>query len=168
MRKKILNNLPLIVALAIPVIATAILAIVIYLPGSTINPKYDFLYTSSDSYMTETGVIDGRLQVIDHKDEVAYDEFYYPQESPHYYVYDVSENISNEITVEQAKNLKLIDSTKSPDGYEVGPEEYSVYMFSDSQNSWRIFGNNFSREINIDASTNNDYYSLDFIGWVQE
>lgn len=167
MRKNFLSKLPIIIAFFVPIIAIAVLAIAVYIPSSKIDPKYDFLYTTGTSYAVEARVVDEKLQIIDRTSEYEEYDYAYPREQLRYYIYDMSEETSKEISASEATELQFVGSIKSPDGYEVRSSDYGAYSLFGHYDEWQVIKGDFGRNINMNIDSSEDY-SIEFIGWIQD
>jgi len=116
------KNSTLLVGLSIMALAAVLTFGSVCLPRLLFRPKYDFLFAS----YTYVGlhdvprylVQDGKL--ISNKEAEALMRASALSES-RLFVYDVSENVSREITFEEAQHLDLDVGSRSPDGFEIVP-----------------------------------------------
>ena len=170
------KNLPLIIALCIPVLMIILVAGFIYLPGIGKKPTHNFLYiTGNDSTYESQGVQylirDGYL-VKNQLPTTTPPAYPYPPKistgDASFYVYDVTKNISFEITFEQARKYKLDPSNKSSDGYVLERGQGGDFPFGGSSdyNSWFIKGYNRSVKLNLKL-VGVGYYDFQFLGWVE-
>ena len=168
------KNLPLYIALAIPVLMILVVAGFIYLPGLGKKPQYNFLYmTGSNSYYyygdREYSVTNRHL-THNELPTSTQPSNYKPVGEPHFYVYDTAKDTATEINFAQAQAYRLDSSNTSPDGYTVERGNYSgggLFFggISGDYNSWFIKGHNRSRKLNLKL-TGPDYYNFQFLGWV--
>lgn len=159
------KNVPLIVAVAIPILMIIFVAASIYLPGLFMNPKYNFLYLSGDNYSTRYYIKDDKLL------KQEQDVLYLSIRETKIYFYHTELSKSEEISFEEAQKFKLNSNNLSPDGYSVVPGSSSGGIFplffysGDDYNSVYLKGNNASKKLNINTVGN--YYSgFTFLGWV--
>jgi len=166
------KNISLIIGIAIPIFMIFLIIVSIYLPSLFAPaPRFDFLYVTGDNYhgRYQYVVENGKLT----KREVKYPEHYTPRVI-RLFVYDVSANEDREVSFEEAQKLKLDDSAKSPDGYEVvyGRREYGFFplFFSGSidYNVMYLKGHNTSKKLNLRSLSNGRYYYRNrrFLGWI--
>lgn len=176
--------MPLIIAISLPIVFIVILALTVFVPAASINPQYDFIYTTEQdrySYAKET-VYENRYQVTDGKltqvsvnlnrseDErvLARTEF---REAPTLYRYDVKEDSSKEITFEEAQALDIDRGPSSPEGYTVKYEYNSDGIFE-------LFGSNRgsgfymvkgSGKKQLPGLVGDRYYGdqINVIGWIK-
>lgn len=172
------KNLPLYIALAVPVLMILLVAAFIYLPGIGKKPAHNFVYMSGqDVYYYgdargEYTVTNGRL-VKNPLPPIPEGQapYYKPAVSdPHFYFYDVSKHEAREITLAEAAAFELDPSNVSPDGYTVerGNGNSGAFLFGDSgdYNSWFLKGHNRANKLNIKL-IGTDYYNMRFLGWVK-
>lgn len=169
------KNLPLIIALCIPVAMIILVAAFIYFPGMGKTPNYNFVYMTGTSYydygQREYEVVNGKV-------------VYYPLSSstlpiygkpdntkPHFYYYDINQETASEITFNQAQEYNLDSSNVSPDGYmiERGNSNGGGLFFDGGRdyNSWFIKGYNRSQKLNLKLTGIDSYYNFRFLGWVK-
>lgn len=171
------NNLPLIIALCIPVLMIVLVAAFVYLPGFGKHPAHNFLYiTGYNTYyygnQREYFVSGGHLV---HNPQPAYPSDYNkgispPTSQPIFYIYDIVSGKSTELTFVQAQKYQLDPSIISEDGYRVERGNYGGGDFffgggSGDYNSWFIKGHNRSIKLNLKLSSP-DYYNFEFLGWI--
>lgn len=171
------KNLPLLVALAIPLLMVLGLAAAVYLPSLGKSPTYNFLYVSGSGVAYPGykdyvyAVKDGRLvkQVLAPTDSPPYYKVQ-PEESQ-LYIYDVKTNLSHEISFEEAAKLNLDPSNESPDGYQVARGGYTGgFLFFDGRSDyehWYLKGHNRSRQLNLKLVGSGYYDNFKFLGWIK-
>ena len=175
------KNLPLIIALCIPVVMIILVAAFIYLPSWGKKPQYNFVYmTGSNSYYYDSA--SGRREYVVSGGHLVYNEVpspapgippvYKPDANlPHFYLYDSARDESTEISFAQPQSYKLDASSVSPDGYTVERGNYGGgdFLFAGGgrdYNSWFIKGHNRSHKLNLKI-TGNNYYDIQFLGWIE-
>lgn len=175
------QNIPLIAGLLIPVLMVVFVAASIYLPKRSLNPQYDFLYTTEsypsytervgDSYVSHRYYVDGDTLAEETAPLPTKDGYYSADlKKPMFYRYDVKTNTSTKLTLEDAKKLKLNDARKSPDGLEVvhGSNTGGVFPFfffdENNYNTVYLKQGNASRKLDITAD--NRYPGITFIAWI--
>lgn len=155
--------------ISVPLVLAGLLAAVVYIPQALAKPAYDFIYSTCSSYRCDKNVMvrDGRLEVVlqDLKEGLRLSD----QESTRFYYYDVSEQSTRPLTVDEAKRYQLDSSSRSPDGYTLSKDSTSSgFLFWDSsQSSWTLKNGMYKRKIDLQ---NDSYYyneSVMFIGWVK-
>ncbi|MBI5529995.1 MAG: hypothetical protein HY918_00650 [Candidatus Doudnabacteria bacterium] len=168
------KNLPLILALSIPIIMIIVLAMAIYLPGWNKKPQHNFIYATGDNAyyygQTKYQIVDGYLRQ-NPQPATTTDPYYKPVNvETRLFLYDVNSNTASELTYEQASQYRLDSSQTSNDGYKVERGNYNGdFLFgsnSNDYNSWFIKGHNRSKKLNMKI-TSNDYYGIQFLGWVE-
>ena len=164
------KNVSLIVGIAIPILMICLIAVSIYLPLLFAPaPQFNFLYVAGDSY-SHYGVKNGSLV----KNEVKYPEHRTPI-NPRLFIHDVSKNTDQEISFEEAQNLKLDATAKSPDGYEVvyGSSDYGFFPFffsgGDDYDAMYLKGHSTSKKLELQSSNDRRYYyrNRHFLGWIR-
>lgn len=166
------QHISLIIGLSIPVAMIIFIAIAINGPRwfNTVEPaRYDFLYTTGQhTPYTIYLVSEGRLTV---KDEPA-PEGYAATTSPvHFFVHDVSENRSREIQLDDALEMILDGSIRSPDGFAVEPGRRSgwfIFGYRRDYNSRYLIKETFGEKLDLESSNGsyNYYWNFQFLGWV--
>lgn len=170
------RNLPLYIALAIPVLMIVLVAAFIYLPNMGKKPQYNFVYMTGNGYLPyggqEYSVSNGHLvqnpSPLDNSAPNVPPKPVVPLGQPHFYVYDVTANSANEVSFQQAQALTLDPSNLSPDGYTLDRGNSGDFLFSgpSDYNTWYLKGHNHSSKLNVKV-VGNDYYNLQFLGWVK-
>ena len=144
----------------------------IYLPSLGKRPSYNFVYATGNlyyygggGYTVENGHIVELPKIPDptgiYKNQNA---------TVHFYLHDVTQNKSTELTWAEAQGYNLDPSMISEDGYKVERGNYSGdFLFGSSRdyNNWYIKGHNRSTKLNLKASGNAGYYDIQFLGWVK-
>lgn len=175
------KNIPLIIGLALPVLMIIAVAISIYVPRLyTDKPHIDFLYLTGDAYFYGYGyphytVRDRTLEKQELPEEVQREV---SRISPpiqrgdvRFFVHDVENNTSREISFEEAQKLKLESLQESPDGFSLvrGGQVNGVFPFfyngQDTQ-EWYLRGHGVSYPVDVRQGTG--YDSLHFLGWILE
>lgn len=169
------RNITLILGISIPILMILFVAGSIYLPGLFIKPHFNFLYVFSDDYYYNEPqylVDNGRLVKSEIK-QTDNQNNYPPKKESKLYIYDVTKNESQEISLEQAQNLDLDSKSKSPDGFEVvygsrGDGFFPFFWGSGSDyNSRYLKGRNISRKLDLKINDSYNYYSFRFLGWIK-
>ena len=173
------KNLPLLVALAIPVLMIVGVALAVYLPGLGKKPAYDFLYVSGNG-VTYPGyaeyyfsVENGKLVKRALPPQNGLPLYYKNQANDEkLFLYDVKSDTGKEVSLEEAQKYVLDSSNQSPDGYEVSRGTYSGgFLFFDGRSDyehWYLRGHNRSRQLNLKLVGGNNYDNFRFLGWVKQ
>lgn len=168
------KNITLVVGISIPILMILFVATSIYLPGFFVQPKYNFLYVSSDDYyyynQYQYSVQNGKLL----RNEIKQPEnrTYRWMRDVKLYVCDVVKNESREISFEEAQNLNLDSNNVSPDGFEVTygnrSEGFLPFFFflERDYNTLYLKGHNLSKKLNLKLS-GSYYHNFRFIGWIK-
>ncbi len=168
------KNIPLIIALCIPVLMIVVLALAIYLPGLGKKPAHNFIYLTGDNYysydQSKYSVANGYL-VENPSATTTPPTYYKPVTSEtRIFLYDVGANSASEITFSQASKYRLDPSQTSEDGYKVERgNSNGDFLFgsgSSDYNNWFIKGHNRSTKLNLKLNSTN-YYSMQFLGWIE-
>ena len=167
------QNISLIIGLSIPLAMILFIAVAINGPRwfNTVEPaKYDFLYTTGQDnpyaiYSVENGRLTLQEQAVP---EGASPTIQYPL---HFFVHDVSENSSREIKVEEAMQLALDGSIRSPDGFTIETGRRSgwfIFGYGRDYNSRYLIHDSFSEKLALETSAGsyNYYWNFRFLGWV--
>jgi hypothetical protein len=195
MKKETLQqNLPAIIAIALPVLLVLIIALLTMLPNLGPKPQYDFLFVKqptrshyeasacvvySHYYDTEEGKLVKKpytVSVFDKK-EVAEPCYGYSQikqeEVPELYIYRTLHGTVYPISFEQASMLETKGETVSPDGYTVTKRMINrgiLELFGGSNDGIFISKKNQHIKINIDDPNLSSYYGdeFNFITWTNQ
>jgi hypothetical protein len=181
------KHLPLIVAIALPIIFIGILAVAILLPSMKINPQHDFVYTDArerneypykviqykNDYVLKEGKV--TLRPLNSKyDDITglMKQDIELRDAPKLYYYSVTENTSREISLEDAQKLILVAGPSSPDGYNVKYEYNNdgiFELFGGSRDSGYVITKGAGRKNLSGMDTIENYYGGEeflLIGWV--
>lgn len=154
--------------MAVPAAIILIVALFTYIPRLLASPDYDFIYASCGTYRCANNFVvrEGRVQ---ERDSGYNDSYGYNEEKALYY-YDVSEDSSRELTVEDAQVFDVDSTSKSPDGYTLernrnGSGGFFLFWY-DSDSEWELV--NGSQKKTVDLVNTGDYYynDVEFVGWV--
>lgn len=169
------KNVPLFVALSIPVLMIVLVAVSIYLPAMFIKPQTDFIYIvegdfycGGTTYLTQMGRV-VETQVKTNTNNKICNEQYRVKSNTRLFYYDVKEDVSQEISYEKAAGFMIDDMTRSADGFEVVSGSYGGDIFSfgggDYYSRYRKKGS-YSRRINAVVGQSHSY-KFKFLGWVK-
>ena len=164
------KNIPLIVALSIPVLMIVLIAISIYVPALFIKPTVNFVYSTGGDYCYQNrySVKSGKIVENEIKKPEDNNSCRNYREARLFY-YDVQHNMSREISMDEAVKLAVDDSIKSTDGFEVvsGSGSSDIFFFSGSSYYDKYLKKGaYNRRLNIVGPTSS-YYDFKFIGWVK-
>jgi hypothetical protein len=165
------KNLPLILALGLPVLMIIAIAIAIYLPARNIKPSQNFLYLSgTDLYYSTIGVVDGRVQKMP---SPVPPDYYRPPApaSETLYLYDFSTGESKELTMTEAAAYKVNPAPISKEGYEVMQGGYGGgFIFDGPSNYNKVYVRSGSagKRLNINLGSRSYYNGFRFLGWVEK
>ncbi len=160
------KNVPLIVALTIPLMMVVIIAVSIYLPSLFVKPTTNFIYSLGGDYYSQHryAVKEGRVAQID----VKYPENNYSPtnyKDPRIYYHDIVSNTTREISLEEAQSFLLDDRNVSIDGFQIvsGSHGGDIFFYDYSSRYKRyIKKGSFSKKLNLD---NDETYYFQFLGW---
>lgn len=172
------SNVALILGIAIPLVVIILVAIFAYIPRTSIDPKYDFLYYFRDytkQYCVSDGfytVAKGKIKISDvvvpKGSECRYD---LETDPPKIYRYDAEKGGHYQISFEDAQKLTLDNNVISPDGLSVRRGDYynaGIFeIFGGTNRNYNQINlvNNSGDTTPIEIGTSN-YYDFVFIGWV--
>lgn len=161
---EIKKNLPLVVALGVPVVLTLVIAFAVYLPGFGPEPSYDFVYVTRNYYGIGPSydVVNGKV-VERPAAQMPENDLKYTGPVAQLYYYDVESKTSKSLTAQEAQVYALETSRTSPDGYLLQNGNNSgVFPFYESGNYYEqyLVGNN--RRVKTTISD----YDFAFLGWV--
>lgn len=184
------KHLPLVVAIALPIVFIGILAAAIMLPSMRMNPQHDFVYvdhSDMDKFSYEPIYFRNKYAVEGEKivrvplevpqraqaDSLAIPSGYRYEDAPTLYYYSIRENTSREISFEEAQVLTVAAGPSSPDGYNVSFEYSSdgiFELFGSGSDSGYVISKGAARKSLTGMSVDqNGYggYNFELIGWVK-
>ena len=182
------RNLPIIVAILLPIIVVGGVLLTLYLPSRDINPEYNILYVVNNSangyYSNECGYLISEGELM-REDVPQASSNNIPREittrikpdvdQPKLYVFDVKTEETKELSYNEALELDIIKAGS------ISPEGYSVSYTRDYNNSgiFELFGG-YSREYGwrftdgkvsiFKKSVMPDpryYYNAEVLGWIK-
>lgn len=149
---------------SVPIGIALLAAVIVYTPRFFANPSYDFIYAHCADYRCRNAFTVGSGGQIQQKNPS--DDSFYETEDLRYY--DASEDASRNLTVEDAEQYQLLNSSKSPDGYVVEREESSsgFLFWGEYSEGWYMKNGLKKKQIQL---ANDTYYSdsINFLGWVK-
>lgn len=171
------KNLPLVVGLTLPVLLIIAVALTIYLPGQLVQPQHDFVYLVGGDYYAQREYAVESGQLI--KRELPPDaerERYIPFErvrstEVRLYRHEVAANTSRLITFEEAQQLRLDPSLKSPDGFTIehgrGGGIFEIFGGSGNYETFYLRNNRASIALNLEIDRSQYYdWPNNFLGWI--
>ena len=185
------ENLALVMAFVLPFVVIVVVAVSAYVPALFLTTDYDFIYVTCTSaeqyrasyecaeYLQQRYVItDGILavQMVDFTQNPDYEPMRDTDESfdARIFLHDTKNNVSREITLEEATTQNIHALLTSPDGVTVsrdGDRNYNGdFFFFGSRSSgveYYLTKGSLKRKINyINNGTDYYKYNVRFIGWV--
>jgi hypothetical protein len=174
------ENLPIIVGVALPIIILVGALLVVFVPRLFVSPEYDFVYTIYDSrsynrdydYFT-LEVVDGKIKQIPNLPDgiTGQQEIQTTFKTPDIFIYDVKNDASREISIDEAQDLALVKGPSSPDGYTVNFQRTHSGIFelfgSRSSSGYYIGKGNNKRVLPGLVTTGYYYNNFQLIGWVK-
>lgn len=163
------KHLPLFIALALPVIMVLFIAGAIYLPAFFSHPTTDFIYTTGYDYCGTQYFV--QYQKIAKSENTCPN--YYPKPPQEYklFLHKTKEDVSAQITFEQAEGYTINENSTSPEGYKIeyGSQSggfFPFFMYSGSDhNSIYLTNNGVSYKLNT-VNTNGYSGQFKFLGWI--
>lgn len=171
------KNLPLIITISLPFIMIAVVALVVYLPGATIEPQHNFLYVSGEGYYGPEYTIE-QGKVVKHTIAIPSSTEIYPkfpaeaQQEEVLFLHDVKTNTSSRIEFVDAAKLAVNNEVVSPDGFEVrqdyGNGGVMPFFFGGSRDydAKYLVGHRSAEKLNMTGIATNGYTPYRFLGWV--
>lgn len=178
-RKSILQNLPLVLGIALPIGFIILVILMTYLPGRGIHPAHDFIYTQDQesmslrAYKNEYRVEDNRI-VLKPTGVVAPErEGVVLEEAPRLYRYNHETGAVQEISLEGVRDSMVTAGPTSPDGYNVEYRYSSGGIFnllggSSEENGYYLSKGGAGKR--LPALSSNEYWynsNIKVLGWVQ-
>ncbi len=180
------KHTPLIVAIALPVVFVIVLALVVLIPNMSIKPQHDFIYISPNSpgYANDFGTVQYRNTYDLKEDKIVLKpltlvptpdkSFPVPvyENAPTIYYYDIEDQASREISLEEAQKLSLQKGPASPDGYTVSYDmnhEGVFEIFGSQDKSAYIISKGNGKKPLMGIVGSDMYYQaeLNIIGWIK-
>lgn len=173
------KNLPLIIGLALPVLFIIIISAIVFTPNVFIKPAHDFIYSNETNYYNPyqyqlTYVVENE-KITTSKIPVNTD-FKEPtnrQVSPTLYIYNVKDDSTHQITLEEAQKYTLDPGPTSADGYVVAYNYghyglFELFGSNGNNNAWYVTKGTGKKRLN--GLTTDRYYgsgNFKFIGWIK-
>ena len=187
MKKSIKNNLPLILAIALPIMLIIIFAIAQFLPKFfVLSPEYNLVFATNYYESQNDKYLGYRINIKNNKLVFEYRKLKYQRTKPEFFIFDAKNNIlkkinynlpkvTNEswhiIKIPELDNLLLDDNKKSKDGYILksnrkynGLGLLDLFFTSRYSGNYAISKDNYN--IEIKPLNNQRFYQVHFIGWV--
>lgn len=186
------ENLPVIVAVALPILLVVCIAILAMLPNLGPKPQYDFLFTQSNSrayYPSNGGCevfanyfaienVDGQEKLVKKpytvsvfdKPDFAEPCTGYPQiadrDVADLFIYHMENGTTRAITFEEASQLVVRGKLISPDGYTVAKRYMNrgiLDIFGGNNSGIYASKKNRHTKLEIDQFSQTNYYDRDFV-----
>lgn len=171
------KNLPIIIALALPILFVVIITGVLFVPTLSLKPSYNFIYSSNNGYypyyMNIYKVNDQKQVTMEPNPSYnATNSYGYndSQNAPNLYMYDIITNTVKQITLEEAQRYVVDPGPSSPDGYQVNYNYNNNGIFEifggGSRRSGYVISKGSASKA-LPAMVGDAYYgSYTFIGWI--
>ncbi|HEU5114498.1 MAG TPA: hypothetical protein VFT82_01895 [Candidatus Paceibacterota bacterium] len=172
------KNISLIVAIALPLIFLAAVAIAVLVPAASVHPTYSFIYTSDPSYYGYYGAY--RSTYIVNNGSIALQSLptqpnmQYRDEAPPIYLYDVKTDTTHVLTLDQAHAYSVDPGPSSPDGYIVQYEYgnngiFDLFGARSDSNGYFIEKGSAKKKLPGLAESNGYSYNGSFklLGWIK-
>ncbi len=191
MKEFIKKNFAILLAFLLPILLIVIVALTTYLPSLFISTHYNFIYTSCtdgrdyypyycNNYLQKRySVVDNKLVLnnVDltqdaNKDGVVDFKQNY---TSRIFLHDTEKNESREISLEEAKMLKLSDLLTSPDGVTVSSDysynsggDFFLFGGGRSTHGYYLMQGKSKSKLNLINNSDQYYYqnNFQFLGWV--
>ncbi len=168
--------LPLIVGVSLPLILILAISIVIFTPSLLVNPKHNFIYTTSSAYYPynyeyrNTYKVENDrlvLEAVPPRENITQ-----TKDLPTLYVYDVRSDSAHQITFEEAQDYSIDLGPSSPDGYtliyQYGNNGIFELLGSGNDNrGYFISRSNGKRKLNGLAGDGWNSSNFKLIGWIK-
>jgi len=189
------KNLPIIVALTLPLFMILFVAGSVYLPGLfTKSPKYNFVYSlnidnrylyhdyGSTVFKNSYVITDGKLTKVPIilQGEITPEQAKIQrvvEDAPPLYIYDVASNVAKKISFELARGLSIDDGPTSPDGFYLTYSSsnngiFDLFGSSNNHRGWVLTRGAKSVKVrSLDINDYNGYYygynNIKLIGWIK-
>jgi hypothetical protein len=173
------QHLPLIVGIALPIVFIIIMALVIYLPNISITPAYNFIYSDESGYdygysQYQWSYSVQNKKIVVSENIIKNSNIAYKADYPKLYLYDVHNNTSHEISIDEASKYAVDPGPSSPDGYTIKYEYsnngiFDLFGSSYGDSGYYIEHENGKKRLAGVQSTDrySSPYYFKLIGWVQ-
>jgi hypothetical protein len=157
-------------AVAIPVVVIAVVALSIYVPRLFVHPATDFVYVLGDTHQGGGGGSDYR--VVDGRIAEAPTSTYGPPTRGRLYRYDVKANTAQSLTLEQARRLVVDANLSSPDGFTVAYADgvsNGLFPFDGGNGKAAVYLDGRSVRLKLDIAVGRSYEpdGFRFLAWVR-
>jgi hypothetical protein len=175
------KNLPIIIGVALPLVFIVVISIIIFTPTLFVKPGFNFLYTTMDNYYGYNQGYKNTYKVVNNHIELEpiplIEEYNknipYKAEAPTIYLYDVTNNSSHEISLEEAKKFFLDPGPSSPDGYSIKYQYghdgiFELFGSNNNRNGYFIAKDSGAKK--LEGLKSDRYWGsedLKFIGWIK-
>lgn len=188
MKRFLKDNLIIIISFALPIVFILIILGIVYIPSYYVKTDYDFVYlTCKDSGYSNGEPIcnfvknnyhieDNKIIVkkIEGDQDINGNKILDKDENMDIklFKHNNRDNVSVEVTLEEAKSLKIDNKMISPDGYEVINKIGSggSLFYTDSNKEYYLVKDNLNKKLNLKLPNNEYYYgdnNYKFLGWVK-
>ena len=161
----------ILIAIGAPVIIMAVMFLVLFISRLGINPTIDFVYYSCDSYCYSASydVLGNKAVDRTRESTSSYSSYSRSADDVYFFLYDMSEGNSEELTFEEVQELTLSGSSRSSEGYSL-ERSYSGGSFffpfgSGYSSQWVLASNDGEKPVELEDGS---YYDIEFLGWVVE
>lgn len=160
----------LVLLFSIPLGIAALAAAIVYVPSLSAKPKYSFIYSYCPDYSCYDGyTVDKTGRTIAIEKSGTDDSGIYATAAKLAY-YDAATGGSRILDYDEARSYKLINSSKSPDGYALVRNTGSggFLFWSDYKDSWQLQNGLKKKEVRLNGQQPDYANNITFIGWVQQ
>lgn len=165
------KNVPLILALSIPVVMIVLTTLSIYVPSLFVKPTTDFIYSVGGSYCNETQYLVRGEKIVETQNKLPENNTCTNVPPMRLFYYDVKQDAARELSLEEARRFIVVDTAKSWDGFEVvsGGRGDGIFFSGYSSYGDRFLQKGaFSRKLNLRGlGSSSYYYDFRFMGWVK-
>lgn len=152
----------LLLLFSVPVGIVFVIVAFLYVPRMLANPSYDFIYctghTCDNQYTVSSS---GEINTP----EGSIGRYSYDPSSLRYF--DIEDDASRPITIDDAKNYRLSAKSKSPDGYTLERHTQSGGLFSfNYEESWSLKKGLLSKPVTLSSNQHAYSSNTSFVGWV--
>ncbi|UFX83177.1 hypothetical protein [Candidatus Absconditicoccus praedator] len=158
------KNNALLLAISIPLLFLIFVLVLYFVPRYFASPSYDYVYFEADYSSSYFYQVEDNKITLQERTNTRYSDS--NNEKPTIYLHNIKENQSSKIDQEEAKDLNIISTDKSPDGFEFVSSMRGVNffpLFVDTTNKPVVKGKGSIFQQNIEA----DYYNIEFLGWIE-
>lgn len=176
------KKITVILAFTLPIALIGVVMLSTYLPSRFVSTNYDFLYTACANsprghtyrcytdYIKRYSVSNNKLLISEIEKKDNQPPYVASEDATRIFFYDTEKGESREISLKEAKKLKLNGLLTSPDGVSISSQHDSgvnTFLFFSSGSTYHTYLTKGRHKKKINTTDPGKYYSnFHFVGWV--